>query len=429
MDAQTKLELFASYMDLEPAEEHSVKKPGVATSTRDASRSQAEHTLPAAAHQRAPCGNSPAELQRLSRENPTPHAASSPAKKDALGISYAAMPGGKRIALLKTLLTSACERNCYYCPFRAGRDFKRAAFKPQEMAQVFMQLHTSHVAEGFFLSSGIAGGGMRTQDNLIDTADILRRKLGYRGYLHLKIMPGAERAQVAHMMRLADRVSINLEAPNAERLKTLAPGKQFMDELLKPLQWVEEIRRTQPSYTGWNGRWPSTVTQLVIGGAGESDLEIMSVSAEMYKHLRLSRVYYSAFRAVPDTPLENTPSESPLREFRLYQSSFLLRDYGFDLEDLPFSSSGNLPLETDPKIAWANVNLSDSPIEVNKADRQQLLRIPGIGPKGADLLLAARRQHRLRNLNDLRNIGVLAQRAAPFVLLDGRRPPHQLRFW
>jgi predicted DNA-binding helix-hairpin-helix protein len=350
-------------------------------------------------------------------------------RKDALGIHQAAMPGGKRIALLKTLLTSACERNCYYCPFRAGRDFRRATFKPDEMARAFMELNRAKVAEGFFLSSGIAGGGIRTQDHLIATSDILRRRMDYRGYLHLKIMPGAERAQVEQMMRLADRVSINLEAPNPERLARLAPHKMFVEELLRPLQWVEEIRRSVPAHYGWNGKWPSTVTQLVVGGADESDIEIMSLSAELYKRLRLSRVYYSAFRPVSDTPLENRAPENPLREFRLYQSSFLLRDYGFDLEDLPFTTTGNLPLEVDPKIAWAQLNLSESPIEVNRADKPTLLRVPGIGPKGAEAILAARHKGKLRNLRDLQAIGVIASRAAPFVLLDGSRPAQQLSFW
>jgi predicted DNA-binding helix-hairpin-helix protein len=420
MDVTAKLELFAGYMGLEPAEEHTPTAP------------RPRATLPTAAHLPGPCGNSPAELRQFVDANnskATNNSTPAPDPKKGLGISYAAMPGGKRIALLKTLLTSACERNCYYCPFRAGRDFRRATFKPDEMARAFMELHRSRVAEGFFLSSGIAGGGMRTQDQLIDTADILRRKMGYKGYLHLKIMPGAERAQVEHMLHLADRVSINLEAPNAQRLQQLAPHKIFVEELLRPLQWVEEIRRTRPAAYGWNGKWPSTVTQLVVGGAGESDLEIMSVSAEMYKRLHLSRVYYSAFHPVSDTPLENHPPESPLREFRLYQSSFLLRDYGFDLEDLPFTQAGNLPLDIDPKIAWAQMNLSQTPIEVNQADRPTLLRVPGIGPKGAQAILDARRKGALRTLRDLQSIGVLATRAAPFILLNGRRPAQQLALW
>jgi predicted DNA-binding helix-hairpin-helix protein len=436
MDATAKLELFASYMDLEPAEEHTSTQPAVAPGHAALREPRAAYqaaspalpALPASAYQMAPCGNSPAELSRIADEGRAAPATNE-TKRKSLGISYAAMPGGKRIALLKTLLTSACERNCYYCPFRAGRDFRRATFKPDEMARAFMELHRSRVAEGFFLSSGVAGGGMRTQDNLIDTAEILRRKMSYHGYLHLKIMPGAERAQVERAMQLADRVSINLEAPNSRRLALLAPHKRFTEELLRPLQWVDEIRRTQSAHYGWAGKWPSTVTQFVVGGADESDLEIMSVSAELIKRLRLSRVYYSAFHPVPDTPLENHPRENPWREFRLYQSSFLIRDYGFDLEDLPFTQDGRLPLEIDPKIAWAQVNLREAPVEVNKAERQQLLRVPGIGPKGVDAILAARRTGALHTLRDLQKIGVIASRAAPFILLDGRRPPWQLSLW
>jgi predicted DNA-binding helix-hairpin-helix protein len=428
MDATAKLELFANYMSLEPAEEHVARQPTPVSGSAALREARAPYEpMPASAYRAAPCGHSPAELRRLSESGGAGNV--SQAKREALGISYASMSGGKRIALLKTLLTSACERNCYYCPFRAGRDFRRATFKPDEMAKAFMELYRSRIAEGFFLSSGIAGGGIRTEDQLIDTAEILRRKMGYTGYLHLKIMPGSQRAQVERAMQLADRVSINLEAPNSNRLARLAPHKIFIDELLKPLQWVEEIRRTRAPQYGWKGKWPSSVTQFVVGGADESDLEIMSISAELIKRLRLSRVYYSAFHPVIDTPLENHPPESPVREFRLYQSSFLLRDYGFDLEDLPFTNAGNLPLEVDPKIAWAQANLAEAPVEINQAERQQLLKVPGIGPQGVTQILDARRKGKLHTLRDLQRIGVIASRAAPFILLDGRRPPRQLSLW
>ena len=157
----------------------------------------------------------------------------SPRKQDEVYISSAALPNGRRISMLKTLLTSACERNCNYCPFRAGRDMRRATFKPDEFARVFMYLHKSGAVEGIFLSSGVVNGGIRTQDQLLATAEILRRKYQYQGYLHLKIMPGVEIAQVEQAMLLADRVSINLEAPNDARLQKLAPKKQFMDELMQ----------------------------------------------------------------------------------------------------------------------------------------------------------------------------------------------------
>ncbi len=349
-----------------------------------------------------------------------------PKEKRAAFIHPAQIPGGKQVKLLKTLLTSACERDCYYCPFRAGRDFRRATFKPQEFAELFMKLNHAGMAEGIFLSSGITAGGANTQNRIIDTAEILRGRLGFRGYMHLKIMPGAEKGQVERMMQLADRVSINLEAPNTERLAKLAPHKNFFDELLRPLRWVEEIRRSQPADMFWNGKYPSTVTQFVAGGADESDLELLTTTSWLTKNLRLTRAYFSAFSPIRDTPLENKPAVDPLREHRLYQASFLLRDYGFDLEELPFESDANLPLHTDPKLAWARTNLSERPVEINRADRTELLRVPGIGIKGAQAILAARRTGRVRDLSTLRKFGITIARAAPFLLLDGRRAESQL---
>lgn len=352
-----------------------------------------------------------------------------PQRADELHVGSAVMPNGQRIKLLKTLLTSACERNCFYCPFRAGRDFRRATFKPDEMAQAFMSLYRAGAAEGIFLSSGVIQGGLTTEDKLIDTADILRHKYQFRGYLHLKIMPGAEKAQVERAMQLADRVSINLEAPNTKRLELLAPRKQFMEELLQPLRWVDEIRRTQPAHLGWKGRWPSSVTQFVVGAVGENDLELLTTSNYLYRQLSLRRTYFSAFNPIADTPLENQPATLPIREARLYEASFLLRDYGFDLEELPFDPSGNLPHHIDPKAAWAVQNLSERPIELNRASRQELLRIPGIGPKNAAIILNARRQNKLQDLSDLTKLGIHARRAAPYILLDGHRPPLQASFW
>ncbi|RPI78164.1 MAG: radical SAM protein [Chloroflexi bacterium] len=350
-------------------------------------------------------------------------------KPDDIYLSRAVLPGGKPITLLKTLLTSACERNCFYCPFRAGRNMKRATFKPEEMANTYMSIYKAGAAQGIFLSSGIISGGITTQDKLIDTADILRNKLGYKGYLHLKIMPGAERDQVEKSMLLADRVSVNLEAPNTDRLLKLAPKKGFMEELLQPLRWVNEIRRSRSPYQAYKGRWPSTVTQFVVGAVGESDLELLSTTEYLYKQVRLGKTYYSAFSPIEDTPLEDVPPESPLRQLRLYQASFLLRDYGFSLEELPFGNEGGLPREIDPKVAWAQANLIENPVDVNRATRQELLRVPGFGPKSADAILTARRQGqkvRLHDIETLRKIGVNPKRAVPYILLDGKRPVHQM---
>jgi predicted DNA-binding helix-hairpin-helix protein len=365
------------------------------------------------AHQIAACGQTPATLQH----------------KVALGIQSAVMPGGKRLPLLKTLLTSACERDCYYCPFRARRNFRRVTFKPEEMARAFVELHQAGTAGGLFLSSGIAGGGVRTQDRLLDTAAILRRRHAYRGYLHLKLMPGVEREQVLQAMRLADRVSINLEAPNTERLQQLAPHKIFFAELLQPLQWAEDIRRTLPARQTQRGHWPSLVTQFVVGGAGENDREILTTTAYVTQQLRLQRVYFSAFSPVPDTPMAQHPSENPWREHRLYQAALLLRDYGFVLGDLPFTPESRLPLDVDPKLGWARTHLHATPVEVHRAERHELLRVPGIGPKGADAILRARRHGIFRDLGDLQRLGVLANRAAPFILLNGKSPVQQLRLF
>jgi len=333
-------------------------------------------------------------------------------------------PQGKK-PVFKAMVTTACEKNCFYCPFRAGRtQMRRDVFTPDELARVFDELQHARIADGIFLSSAILHGGVTVQDKIIDTIEIIRRKYHYRGYIHLKIMPGAERDQIVRAMQLADRVSVNLEAPTPQRLAALAPKKDFGNELFERLTWASQLRRELQQ----NGqRAPSLVTQFVVGAVGDTDLELLSLSAQLYRQMGLKRAYYSRFNPVSDTPLENLTPTPALREFRLYQSSFLLRDYNWDVEDLPFAGDGNLPLAVDPKRAWADTHLLAAPIEVNLADRYTLLRIPGIGPVGADAILKARRVGRLRSLNDLRKIGIAApEQAAPYILLDGQRLPRQL---
>jgi predicted DNA-binding helix-hairpin-helix protein len=363
------------------------------------------------------------------RTSAAPPSCFSPKERDQAFTHPAQLPNGQKILLLKTLLSSACERDCFYCPFRAGRDFRRATFKPDEFAGLFAKLSAAKMAEGVFLSSGVAGGGIQTQDKILATAEILRGKYQYRGYIHLKIMPGAEKDQVFRAMQLADRVSVNLEAPNSERLAKLAPHKIFMEELLQPLKWVEEFRSAVPVSEFWKGRAPSTVTQFVAGGSDESDLELLTTTNWLNRNVKLKRAYFSAFHPIADTPFENKPATDPMREHRLYQASFLLRDYGFDLEDLPFTSASNLPLHADPKQAWAKMNLAEHPVEINKAEKRELIRIPGIGLKGADAILSARRISKLRGLSSLRKLGVIAERAAPYLLFDGRQIARQIELW
>lgn len=337
-------------------------------------------------------------------------------------IHPAITPGGKRIALLKTLLSSVCERDCYYCAFRAGRDCRRVAFSPDEFARAFDEMTRRGMAEGLFLSSGVAGGGVRTQDRLIAAAELVRRKFKFGGYIHLKLMPGAETDQIARALQLADRVSLNLEAPNTERLAKLAPHKMFIEELVQPLREAQRLRRAL-----WpQGGAPSLTTQFVVGGAGETDRELLLTSSRLIRELGLARVYFSAFSPVPGTPLQDRLPTDPRREHRLYQCDFLLRQYGFEFGDLIFDKTGNLPLGADPKLAWARIHLTDAPIELNTAERQLLLRVPGIGPKTAEVILAERRRGKLRDWTDLARLGARAERAAPFILLDGKRPPYQL---
>jgi predicted DNA-binding helix-hairpin-helix protein len=350
-------------------------------------------------------------------------------EQDFLGVTQAVMPGGKTIPLLKTMLTSACERNCYYCPFRAGRNYKRTTFRPQEMANTFVDMYRAGLVEGLFLSSGIIRGSVTTQDKLIDTVDILRNKMGFKGYIHLKVMPGAEREQVRQSMALASRVSVNLEGANNRRLRMLAPKKVFFEELLRPLQWIEQIRREEEPFSAWNGRWASSITQFVVGAVGENDLELMTTTSYLYRQAKLSRTYFMAFNPVVDTPFENLPAENPWRQHRLYQASFLLRDYQFDMEDLPFDRNGYLPLNKDPKLAWAQANLVEQPVEINDADKSELMRVPGLGPKGVNTILKTRRENKIRYLSDLKAIGINTSRPAPFVLLGGRRPSYQLRLF
>ena len=339
-------------------------------------------------------------------------------------VSQVQTPKGP-MPVLKTMLTTACERNCYYCPFRAGRSkAKRVTFRPEELAKTFDEMARARLVDGLFLSSGIIKGSVTTQDKLLDTIDIVRRKYDYRGYIHLKIMPGADHDQLLRAMQLADRVSVNLEGATPQRLLALAPKKEFHRELLDMLRAASDFRRNRRE------RLASIVTQFVVGAVGDTDLELLSLGERLYNQLGLARTYFSAFGPVIDTPFENLPPTPPLREFRLYQSSFLLRDYEWDVEDMPFMGEGNLRLDVDPKLAWAEEHLRHAPLDLMKAERTQLLRVPGIGPKGVQAVLRARRGTRLRDLSQLRALGIRApEQLAPFVLLDGQRPLQQQRLF
>jgi predicted DNA-binding helix-hairpin-helix protein len=333
-------------------------------------------------------------------------------------ITTAVHPTKGPIPVLRLLQTNACAKDCFYCPFRAGRDYRREAFTPDELARLVDQLHRARMIQGLFLSSGVVGHGDHSMEQIVATGELLRHKYRFAGHLHLKVMPAASDAALEGALAVADRVSINLEAPNAERLARLTTTKDLGQDLLSPLRRAQRM-------VAESGRRVSRTTQFVVGAAGESDEEILNTTESLYRELGLARVYYSAFRPVPGTPLDGLPAEDPARERRLFQADFLLRDYGFGLADLPLDD-GRLPAGVDPKLAWARRHPEHYPVELNRADRAALLRVPGIGVRGASAILSARRQGTLRDEADLRRLGLQTVRLLPWVTIGGRRPPVQL---
>ena len=346
--------------------------------------------------------------------------------KERFPVTQAHLPNGKTIPLLKTMQTSVCERDCNYCCFRSGRDTQRVSLTPDELAKAVVKLSEANIAQGVFLSSGIAGGGVKTQDRIIATAEILRHKYHYRHYIHLKIMPGAEEDQIFRAMQLADRVSINLEAPNEACLQKLAPHKVFFEELLEPIKIIENIRKYNSPRSAWKGTWPSSCTQFVVGAVGESDLDLLHTTNQLQSTYHITRAYFSGFSPVINTPFENLPPLNTWRKNRLYQAFYLLRDYQFSVEDIQFDPIGNLALEKDPKLTWAEANLLYHPIEINTAGYQQLIKIPGIGSITANKILANRSFSKIRDLQTLQKLGASVKRASRFILLDGHQPYYQL---
>lgn len=336
----------------------------------------------------------------------------------------AALPDGRRVNQLKVLQTNVCSNNCYYCAQRAGRDGRRTSFSPDELAATFDELHRRGLARGLFLSSAIPGDAGKSMDQTLATVELLRRRYMFRGYIHLKILPGVSMAHVEQAIRLATRVSVNLEAPSAQHLNRIAPDKKYQ-ELTVPMRWVRDLIQA-----GGPGLVPSgQTTQLVVGAAGESDRDVLSTAYRLYRDIDMQRVYYSAFQPIEGTPLSEQPATPPLREHRLYQGDFLMRHYGFRFGELVFSESGQLPLEADPKQIWADQHPEMFPLEVGRAAREELLRVPGIGPKSAIRIVNGRRQQSFRTLRDLQRVGAVAERAAPYILLDGKRPTYQLPLW
>ncbi len=325
-------------------------------------------------------------------------------------IYNASTPRGKK-PILKTMLSTYCDKNCDYCVFRRDRNSTPRLFiKPEDLARGFMELYTKGKVQGLFLSSGIFVHPEVTMEKMIETAEILRKKYNYRGYIHLKLMPGVSLQTLEEAVKLADRVSMNIEAPNEERLKKIARGKSLRKEIIPNIAQVSKILE--------NYDRKSHITQVMVGVSGESDEEILKSSEYLYRKLRLNRVYYSAFFPVRETPLESKPPESKKREHRLYQADFLIRDYGFSWKDLPFEN-GRLPEDKDPKEAWAERNMHLFPVEINRADYDLLIKVPGIGKETAKEIIRRRLRGALKTPEDLKGIRNL-KKVLNYVTLMGR---------
>lgn len=335
-------------------------------------------------------------------------------------VCHSFTPDGRCISLFKVLQTNNCQKDCAYCPNRVQRDIPRASFTPDELASVFFEFYRRNYVEGIFLSSGIAGGSSHTMEELIKTAEILRLKYKYQGYIHLKIIPGAKYAYVERAVQLATRVSINIEAPTPGHLNKLSKLKNYDDEIINRMKWIKQFSS--------KGNLPGgQTTQFIVGAAGESDSDILKTSSALYNQTGLRRVYFSAFQPVSGTPLEGLKAAPVLREHRLYQCDFLFRQYGFGLNDIYFSREGNLPLDLDPKMSFALNNLHLFPLEINKASHKELLRVPGIGPASARRIIQARRSFLINSADELKNMGVVVKKALPFVQINGRfRESHKL---
>jgi len=326
-------------------------------------------------------------------------------------------PNGAPMAVLKVLLTNACHYDCLYCANRANRRFPRRSFRPEELASAFIDLRERDLVTGLFLSSGIHGSAADTMADMITAVEILREKHRFTGYIHLKVLPGAPYDCVRRAVELADRVSVNMEAPTQHSLDRLATRKHLSDQIITRMHWIRDAARKAGEAKLKSGQ----TTQFVVGPGGESDREILTCVVALRTSVGLRRAYFSAFSPISDTPLEGEPPAPPLRQHRLYQAEWLLREYGFTLPEIPLGADGRLSLDTDPKLAYALCNLQLFPLEVNDATQHDLLRVPGIGPTSARRILAARRRGRLMTEADLRASGLSFRRAAPFLLCGGRR--------
>ncbi|MHA6317277.1 putative DNA modification/repair radical SAM protein [Altererythrobacter sp. CAU 1778] len=347
---------------------------------------------------------------------------------EGMGICHAYAPDGRCISLLKILLTNHCVFDCHYCVNRKSSNVRRARFTPQEVADLTISFYRRNYIEGLFLSSGIIKNSDHTMEQIVECARILREEYDFRGYIHLKTIPEAD-PQLIHQAGLyADRISINVELPTDQGLTRLAPDKDARQiegamggmkmairESLDERKRFRHAPRFAPA---------GQSTQMIVGADGASDVDIVGKASRLYDGFRLRRVYYSAFSPIPDAsavlPLKRPPL---IREHRLYQSDWLMRFYGFAPREVmqAAEADGNLPLDIDPKLAWALKFREQFPVDVNRASKEQLLRVPGLGVKAVAKILASRR-HRTLRLDDVARLTVSVSKIRPFICTADWRP-------
>ncbi|MFH1032395.1 MAG: putative DNA modification/repair radical SAM protein [Chloroflexota bacterium] len=331
-------------------------------------------------------------------------------------IHKAALPGGGFVCLFKVLLTNVCVNDCAYCVNQIGRDVPRCAFQPEELARLFMEMHHKRLVQGLFLSSGIGKDPSSTMQSMVSTVEILRQKYEFKGYIHLKILPGAKFDVIEAGCKLANRVSVNIEAPTVRHLAKLSHKKDLYNGILERMQWVKQLTSKDEDIV------PSgQTTQFVVGAAGETDRDIIHSTEALYGEVGLRRAYFSAFHPVRDSRLEEVHATPPIREHRLYQADWLFRIYGFSAGEmeLTLNKEGNLSLTKDPKMVIAQKQLWLFPVDVNRATYEELLRVPGIGPTSARRIIEARRDHSIYSVQQLRKMKVVTKRAVPYIWFKG----------
>lgn len=343
----------------------------------------------------------------------------------AAGICHSFAADGRCISLLKVLLSNSCVYDCSYCVNRRSNETKRASFDAKELAELTMQFYRRNYIEGLFLSSAVLRNPDYTCEMMINVLEILRIEFRFRGYIHVKAIPGADEALITRLGHLADRMSVNIELPSQKSLKLLAPDKS-KDSILKPMKTIKnnilENRGDLVKYKGAPSFAPAgQSTQMIIGASPETDYQILTLSSALYKEYALKRVFFSAY--IPMLEGNNLPAlnvKPPLlREHRLYQADWLMRFYKFEASELLDEKNPNFNPFVDPKCSWALSHLDNFPIEINNAPYESLLRIPGVGVISAKRILIARKAGTL-DFDGLKKLGVVLKRAQYFILCKGK---------